>query len=247
MSETNMFAQDHCGEYYVEVLKRLHSVLNPTTYFEIGTLFGTTLTLSNCASIAVDPLFQLNVDALGTKPSCQFFQMGSDRFFKEHNLTTLFGSAVDIAFLDGLHYFEFLLRDFINVERHCRNNSIVILHDCIPTDGHTAAREGDSPELGLSRRVGEWAGDVWKTVAILKRLRPDLKIHCFDAPPTGLVMITNLDPKSTILAENYFQITSEYMHMNFKSFGLSNFLNSLDIQPTSALATHSKITNFFWL
>jgi hypothetical protein len=29
-----------------------------------------------------------------------------------------------------MHYAEFLLRDFINIERHVTRNSLVILHDC---------------------------------------------------------------------------------------------------------------------
>lgn len=162
-------------------------------------------------------------------------------------MTTLLNRPVDLAFLDGLHFFEFLLRDFINTEKHCKNNSIVILHDCIPTDAYTAVRESDSPMLTLARRAGEWAGDVWRTVAILQRLRPDLKIHCFDALPTGLVMIINLNSKSNVLSENYFSSVSEYKDIEFSSYGLENYLRSLKIKSTTRILNHSLISNFFWL
>jgi len=40
-------------------------------------------------------------------------------------------------------------------------------------------------------------------VSILKRYRPDLRIVGYTAPPTGLVLVTNLDPSSRILISDY--------------------------------------------
>jgi hypothetical protein len=55
-----------------------------------------------------------------------------------------------------------------------------------------------------------WTGDVWKLVPILHRWRPDLEIRCLDCPPTGLVLCTNLDPASTVLADAYNKILAEW-------------------------------------
>ena len=58
------------GTFYQTFLKRVHSALRPKTYFEIGTLNGDTLKLASCASISVDPSFQISSDVLGNKPAC---------------------------------------------------------------------------------------------------------------------------------------------------------------------------------
>jgi hypothetical protein len=101
--------------------------LEPATYLEVGSAGGT-LALAECATIAVDPRFHINADVIGRKPMCLLFQEPSDEFFRKHSPRALFGEAIDMAFVDGLHVFDYVLRDFINTEKHCRPNSIVILH-----------------------------------------------------------------------------------------------------------------------
>jgi hypothetical protein len=90
------------GQFYTTYLANLHETLRPATYLEIGTFAGDTLRLANCATIAVDPHFQVGVDVVGQKPMCLLFQQTSDRFFSNHSPRKLFGDAVDMAFLDGL-------------------------------------------------------------------------------------------------------------------------------------------------
>ena len=46
---------DHKGTRYTGVLTHLHEWLIPTSYFEIGTSKGESLSLANCAAVAVDP------------------------------------------------------------------------------------------------------------------------------------------------------------------------------------------------
>jgi hypothetical protein len=40
----------------------------------------------------------------------------------------------------------------------------------------------------------------------LKQYRPDLRVHALDCPPTGLVLVSRLDPESTVLGEAYYDI-----------------------------------------
>src|SRR5689334_19647475 len=101
------------GPQYYAFLAQMHRVLNPSTYFEIGTQTGRTLQLAQCRSIAVDPVFQLATDTMGQKPACFMYQLTSDAFFDAHNPSAIFGAPIDLAFLDGMHRAEFLLRDFI--------------------------------------------------------------------------------------------------------------------------------------
>ena len=68
-----------------------------------------------------------------------------------------------------------------------------------------------------------WTGDVWKLIPILRRFRPDLKITVLDAHPTGLVLLSNLDPNSTVLEDAYPEIVQEWQSVTLESFGLDRF------------------------
>ena len=237
---------DHGGEFYTHILERIHDVLKPKTYFEIGTLHGSTLLLSECASVAVDPAFQLELNILGKKPSCFFFQMTSDEFFEKNNLGILLKSEVDFAFLDGLHHFEYLLRDFINIEPYCKFDSLIAIHDCIPTDLYVARRDPTPSERWPSPPHPEWwSGDVWKVLLILKKLRPDLKIYPLDASPTGLVLVTGLDSRNKILKEKYPQLIEEWKDVELGDYGLENFYRDIGVSGTSLIGDAKTLADQF--
>ena len=46
------------------------------------------------------------------------YELTSDEFFARYDLSELLGGPVELAFIDGLHLFEQVLRDFVNLERH---------------------------------------------------------------------------------------------------------------------------------
>ena len=235
------------GENYVAVLSRWHRILKPKTYFEIGVASGATLELATCASIAVDPVISVTRPILANKPFCCCFQMTSDRFFDEHTPAGIFARPIDLAFIDGMHLYEYTLRDFINTERYCKKNSVICLHDCVPVDSYVGRRDvKDTQWQAATRNPDWWAGDVWKAVAILLRYRPDLKIHAFNASPTGLVAITNLDPASTVLCESYFDIISEFREMALGNDGEA-YLSELNIIDTLQTDSHERLSRMFWL
>jgi len=235
------------GEYYIQFLTRMHAALRPKTYLEIGTFTGESLAVANCASISVDPDFRAESGRIGTKPFCGFYQMTSDDFFAAHSPTAIFGRPVDIAFLDGLHWAEALLRDFINTERHCRSNSVVVLHDCVPVDVHITDRDGGSGLQKRGTRPDWWTGDVWKILPILRRLRPDLSIHVLDASPTGLALITNLDPANTILETNYAACLRDIRELDLERHGIRRFIDEQDIGHTADYRTDADFAARFWL
>ena len=188
------------GQPYLDVMARIHARRAPSTYLEIGTQTGASLRLAKCASIAIDPAFIMRGEVIGGKPSCLLFQSTSDAFFEAHDPVALLGRPIDMAFLDGMHLAEFLLRDFINTERCCTADSVIVMHDCLPPNFEVASRNfAARPRSGPFAQW--WAGDVWRVVPTLRRHRPDLKISILDAPPTGLVVVENLDPTSTLLRE----------------------------------------------
>ena len=242
----NEFAADLHGEEYKVVLERLHTLLKPDNYLEVGSRDGSSLALARCASIAIDPEFNLNPSFFGDKPSCCLYRMGSDEFFAKFKPDQIFGQKVDFAFLDGLHLAEFLLRDFINVERVCQPNSVIAIHDCLPLDVAMARRhEHGESQIQSARYPFYWTGDVWKVIPTLKRLRPDLQIMAVDAQPTGLILITGLNPASTVLSDRYFDIVRDFKFLT--DADLVSFMQSIEILASNTLTTYEDVSKYFWL
>jgi Methyltransferase domain len=181
--------------YYLDFLRRLHEALEPATYLEIGIRNGDSLALAGCRAVGVDPEFELRAE-LG--PETTLFRESSDEYFERAApLEPLGGKRVDLAFIDGMHLSEFALRDFINVERHCRWTSVVVFDDILPESSEMAARD---------RRTRAWTGDVFKILGIFDRLRPDLICLRVGTEPTGLLLVLGLDPGSRVLSYGYDRI-----------------------------------------
>jgi tetratricopeptide (TPR) repeat protein len=194
------------GETYLQVLDRIHACLKPRTYLEIGVETGRSLALvrPQTRAIGIDPSPQLGSEP---PPNIRVFRVTSDDFFARHDVRAeLGGLPIDLAFIDGLHHFEFALRDFMNVERCSSPQSTIILDDCFPRDRRTAERE---------RTTLFWTGDVWKVVVLLKKVRPELAIHTIAAPPSGVCIIRNLDPASRTLEKNYDRLRDEFMALGY--------------------------------
>lgn len=204
---------EHRGEHYAAVLAKLSRSAGVRRYLEIGVESGAVFSGIACGhGVAVDPAFQIRNNVAAGKTRVSLFQLTSDAFFAQLDLRRDVGGRLDLAFLDGMHLFEFLLRDFLNTEAICRRDSIIVLHDCLPVAEPMIDR--DPEQAGLRSRgtpfESWWTGDVWKVVPILKRHRPDLDVMLVDAPPTGLVVVTGLDPSSRVLKSRYDAIVEEF-------------------------------------
>ena len=199
--ETEMLS----GEHYHLILKRFHELLQPTAYVEIGVARGETLAfaLPETKAVGIDPDPKIS-HQLSDKT--EVFPFTSDAFFDKYDLQKI-ANGFELAFIDGLHLFEQVLKDFINIERCASKDTIVLLHDTIPPDELSGSREYIKPC---------WAGDCWKIVPCLKAYRPDLQIFTLTSKPTGLTMVTNLAPSSTILAEKYNEIVSEFVDLPYR-------------------------------
>lgn len=198
------------GEPYLEFLAAMHSHLTPRTYLEVGTETGASLALVGCDAVAVDPQFQLEEAATGNRNRTFFFQMTSDLFFATEDVGNLLGRPLDMAFLDGMHRFEYLLRDLIGTEAACHSRSLILLHDCVPLNPRMALRQWLPGGPSETWTAPYWTGDVWKLLPILKKYRPELRLHVLDCPPTGILAITRVDPASRVLADRYYDIIDEY-------------------------------------
>ena len=189
---------------YYGLLRRAHQILEPERYLEIGVHEGHSLAFvqTGTRSVGVDPEPKVE----NPPENSVIVSATSDAFFADPDLVDLLGGPVDLAFVDGLHLYEQTLRDFINVEHHADPDGVILIHDCLPIDEMTAARE---------RTTVVWSGDVWKVVVALRRHRTDLTVTTVDVEPTGLAIVTGLDPNSTVLADDYAAIVEELADLTF--------------------------------
>ncbi len=215
------------GENYLSFLAEMHDRLLPAWYLEVGTRHGDSLCKSRTHSIAIDPAFTLMHDVIQNKPSVLMYQQTSDDFYASDAMKNL-GHKVDLAFLDGMHLFEFLLRDFYNTEKYMSKDGRIVLHDCMPWNNVMALRDWDQTQTSA------WTGDVWKLVPILQKYRPDLTIDAYDCKPTGLVVISDLDPKSTVLKDNYDVIINEWMDVTLEEYGDTKYYDALRVKPAKS-------------
>ena len=183
---------------YLKTIERIHQAIEPQLYFEIGTRKGNSLALASCESIAVDPFPELSFE-LGAHQT--LIQKTSDRFFREDAELLLGTRKPDLSFIDGMHLFEFALRDFIQIERRSSPSSVVIIDDIFPNHVVQSSRQ---------RKSRVWTGDVWKLYEILKQVRPDLILVPIDCHPTGLLVVVGLNPNHRILSERYNPLVKAY-------------------------------------
>src|SRR4051794_13425040 len=166
----------HRGVHYLRVLAALAAELRPRTYLEIGTHKGDSLKqFPDADAVCVDPGFEVEGDVLFKRPRTFFFQTTSDDFFASYRAQELLGSPIDIAFIDGMHRFENVLRDFIQVEREVHADSLIVLHDCLPPHPAMTWRRPNEREALLRAAPGlpappenAWTGDVYKILEALK-------------------------------------------------------------------------------
>jgi len=194
------------GEDYFHVLARIHRHLRPRSYLEIGVSRGESLecVLPETRTLGIDPQPRL---ARAPPANVRIYHETSDDFFARYSpRAELGGQPVELALIDGMHHFEYALRDFINIERACSSTSVILIHDCYPLDERTAQRE---------QVTGFWSGDIWRLQLLLREQRPDLTVRTIATPPTGLGIVLNPDPASRVLADQLDRLTAVYLAKDF--------------------------------
>jgi hypothetical protein len=198
------------GDDFLTHLSRFHELVRPGVYLEIGVDAGRTLCLARPPTLAigVDPAAPAQGEF---RTETRLVPLESDAFFESGRAEAeLSGRAVDLAFVDGLHHFEQALRDLAHLERRARPGSVVLLHDCLPLDAATSSRV---------RRTGFWSGDVWKILPALAEHRPDLEVFVIPTYPTGLAVVTRLDPESRVLDERAAEIAAKWRDREWSDAG----------------------------
>lgn len=182
-----------------DLLEFFHLNLQPVFYFEIGVDEGLSLARAKGKALGVDARPELNLQ-VDLPDTAQVIGSSSDAFFREQ-AAKFFTAPPDLAFIDGMHLFEFALRDFINIERYAAPYALVGIDDIFPCHPVQAERR---------RRSSSWTGDIWKLIPILQKYRPDLTLISLPCSTTGLLLIAGLDQKNTCLVDHYDEIIKEY-------------------------------------
>jgi glycosyltransferase involved in cell wall biosynthesis len=222
---------DMPGASYVTWLDALQQKLSPGVYLEIGVENGHTIALARAPTMAIgiDPAPAI-VRPFHTET--HIYAETSDAFFARIG-EQLPQGPIDFAFIDGMHEFTHALRDFMNVEARATHQTVIAIHDTIPFDEITQRPD---------RQRAFYTGDVWKTVAALRRYRPDLTVMTIATQPSGLTLVFNPDPGNRTLFENYDAITATIGAMTYAEFDqdrqthlniVGNDLALLDILPAA--------------
>jgi predicted O-methyltransferase YrrM len=196
------------GPSYRDVLSYIHRALAPKTYLEIGVETGATLCLAKTAEriAGVDPnLGAIRRNDLDSRT--HLYESTSDDFFAEHGLDDVFaGRPLDLAFIDGMHQFEFVVRDIHNVEVWSNPQTVVVVHDVLPVLPIVAERE---------RQTKFWVGDVWKSLWFLAELRTDLSVRVIPTPPSGLAVIRRLNRKHNYADSDFTSALTRYANLAY--------------------------------
>ncbi len=187
---------------YLDFLAQVHDLLKPRTYLEIGVRNGHSMALSSTRSIGIDPAYEI-ADDVTIGPDATLYMETSDDFFAGVAPLAAFEQPeIDLAFIDGLHLYEFVLRDFMNVEKYAAPGSVIIFDDVLPRASVHAARD---------RETRTWTGDVWKIIPTLREVRPDLILLLVRTTPTGLLLVLGGDLKNTDLTEAYDRMLATHV------------------------------------
>ncbi len=171
---------------------------NLKNYLEIGVENGHIFfRIKSAFKVAVDPKFQFDFSRRLGKSiinpynfNNQYFEKTSDAFFAQDAQRVFSAKKLQLALVDGMHEYQFALRDVENTLRYMQENGVIVMHDCNPQTAGAAGRFEDW-------EVGEWNGDVWRTIIHLRSQRPDLTVFVLDIDQ-GLGIVTRQKPDTML-------------------------------------------------
>ena len=132
-----------------------------------------------------NPAFESKVGSrLNAVHNSMIMRSTSDNAFAQLSSQRLLGDRkCDMAFVDGLHHCEVVLRDIANCARLSREHALIFVHDIFPGNEIEASRQPPN-------QPGSWMGDVYKVVpAIWQFLDWIPTVLVVDVPPSGMFIL----------------------------------------------------------
>ena len=169
-----------------EVIQLILNTKKQPSYLEIGVKRGENFFPIKAANkTAVDPSFDISfrmkLKWLYKNPSnlvAHYHEVTSDEYF-----TGPGAANKDVVFIDGLHTYEQSLKDVLNSLDILKDGGVIVMHDCNPPHkaaAYPAITKEEAIDANLSGWTGEWCGDVWKTIYLLRGTRMDISAFVLD-------------------------------------------------------------------
>jgi hypothetical protein len=175
------------------------------SYLEIGCQNDINFSAINIPhKIGVDP-------ALGGT-----YRMTSDAFFAQNV------EKFDLIFIDGMHTFEQVYKDFFNAYNVLNAGGVILFHDMLPT----------SWEQEMVPRMSRgWNGTVWKIAYELKRLLDNQFAIIVADQGLGIVFKNNEKPKLTPSDEDYVRAQNATYNDFLKDYTSFNLVSASEFEP----------------
>ena len=172
----------------VKIIQTIITEKKAKTYLEIGVDQGKVFEIIHGPlKIGVDPVAPAKKVQQVLDKKNIYFQKTSDDFFMIDAPVILKNRKIDVAFIDGLHEYKQVLRDIENTLKYLAQDGVILVHDCNPWSKAAAIRALSFDEaIHIAKRDnypdwdGGWTGDVWKSVAHLRKNNSNLDIFVLD-------------------------------------------------------------------
>lgn len=193
---------------------------NFKNYLEIGVFLGKVFFYVKVThKTAVDPQFRFGhyrrfkrIFIGITNLWARFYKKTSDDFFRKDAPQLYSRRPLDICLVDGMHEYEYALRDVENALLHLQRQGVILMHDCNPAQLENAV----TFDQWKSRQyTGLWNGDVWKTILHLRSYRHDVTVFVLDCDEgIGVVTWGSPEHKLNFTKEQIQALTYEDLAQN---------------------------------
>ncbi len=223
----------------IALVKELMAKKKLKNYLEIGVFNGRVFfRIKSTFKVAVDPSFAFDAwrktGKFFTNPYNifnRYIEKTSDDFFKEDAARVFADKQCEISFIDGMHEYDYALRDVENTLKYLSKDGVIVMHDCNPI----TKEEGCSFAEWKARDFkGQWNGDVWKTILHLRCLRKDINVFVLDADH-GLGVVTRGQPENPLTFSE-----SEIKNFTYEDFD-KNRTSWLNLKPASYYKEYFKL------
>ncbi len=215
----------------ITIIQELMKKKRLNNYLEIGVFNGRVFfRIKSTFKIAVDPAFAFDAFRKIGKTVVnpynvfnRFIEKKGDDFFDQDAPQLFAKKSCEMALIDGMHEYDFALRDVENTLKYLSNDGVIVMHDCNPVTKEEACT---FQEWKAKDFKGQWNGDVWKTIMHLRTFRDDINVFVLDCDQ-GLGIITKGKPESqlTFSQDDINRFTYEDFERNRSSW--------INIKPAS--------------
>lgn len=213
-----------------QLINKLLTFTNRSTYLEIGIRNGATISRVNAISkIGVDPNPTAAAIELSETKVFELYKLTSDEFFA----TSLLLTKIDVAFIDGMHTGVAALRDLLNVVHFLAPNGIILVDDVIPTNAYSALSTFSKAKRLRNRdqiEGSEWHGSVFQIVSFVECFLQQFDYRVIvDLPNPQMVIINRVRsfkaPRfhnvKDVISNDYFEfinaLEANHFHLCTKS------------------------------